>query len=294
MRTNRHHRVAMTRTFFAALVCGIPARTALLLRTSIGLAFTALVVPIAQADDAYQCYVSTKDAGVQTVVVQAASQDAAKIAALQQFGARAFGMIGVTCQPGGGGQLILSKNPQLSKIPDWPQGTGVGEPTDCDKDAMQKTLDYMRKAGETAFRCVVFQGKFGGQAWESGSGEVGLYQLQLHPNSPIVWRVYKRDEIHLISLIAEFDASGKLVSSQSARSPSKLLAGTSASQPSRAQGQSEIGSARLPGETRRECLDRLCRGCRESSALVRACSSPTEAAPAPSGAPMPPKEGPRR
>ena len=124
---------------------------------------------------------------------------------------------------GEGGVLILSKNPQLSKIPDWPKGTGVGEPSDCNKDAKQDSLDNMRKRGETAYRCLPFEGTFGGQPWESGSGGSGLFELQLHPNSPTVWRVFKRDQTHLIALVAEFDANGKLLSSQSARSPTQLL-----------------------------------------------------------------------
>lgn len=166
---------------------------------------------------------------------------------------------------GDGGVLILSKNPQLSKIPDWPKGTGVGEPTDCNKSAMQDSLDNMRKLGETAYRCLPFEGSFGGQPWESGSGESGLYHLQLHPNSPMVWRVFKRDKVRLIALIAEFDTSGKLLFSQSARSPTSLLAdarGTGSQAPQ--ASQNVTGGERRKGETFQECIERL-RGSREST-----------------------------
>lgn len=45
----------------------------------------------------FQCFVSTKDKGTEQVMLRAQSEDAAKVAALQHFGSRAFGMIGVAC-----------------------------------------------------------------------------------------------------------------------------------------------------------------------------------------------------
>src|SRR5438552_3941733 len=73
------------------------------------------------AGNSYQCFVGTKDAGVQTTTVQAESENAAKVAAVKQFGSRAFGLVSVQCTPGApaaasGGAVILSRNPQLSKI----------------------------------------------------------------------------------------------------------------------------------------------------------------------------------
>lgn len=125
-----------------------------------------------------------------------------------------------------GGDEILARNPQLSKIPDWPKrssNTGsVSVPIDCNKCALGSSLDNMRRAGDTPYRCVNYEGQWGGNAWESGSGNYGRFELQLHPNSPIVWRVflgggYSGDASS--KLIAEFDPSGRMIFSKSARSP---------------------------------------------------------------------------
>jgi hypothetical protein len=45
----------------------------------------------------YDCIVTTKDSGVEKTIVQAASEDAAKMAATQKFGSRAIGLKGVSC-----------------------------------------------------------------------------------------------------------------------------------------------------------------------------------------------------
>jgi len=45
----------------------------------------------------YQCFVTTKDAGVEKTIIQAASEDAAKMAAAQKFGSRSIGLLGVSC-----------------------------------------------------------------------------------------------------------------------------------------------------------------------------------------------------
>jgi len=175
---------------------------------------------------------------------------------------------------GEAGALILSKNPQLSKIPDWPQPTGVGEPADCNKDGMQQSLESMRKLSQTAYRCVVVQGTFGGQPWESGSGASGLYQLQLHPNSPMVWRVFKRDEARMIALIAEFDATGKLQFSQSARSPTNLLTRAETAPVGERQARcNTFDCARIQGESSRDCITRKKRSERRAhnKALICAC-----------------------
>lgn len=123
-----------------------------------------------------------------------------------------------------GGDEILSKNPQLSEIPDWPQrssNTGsVGVPEDCNKCAHQNSLRNMNARGDTPYRCVFFEGKFGGEAWESGGGETKTFTLQLHPHSPIVWRVFPQGGYAFHAekkLIAEFDIKGKMVFSKSAR-----------------------------------------------------------------------------
>jgi len=150
------------------------------------------------------------------------------------------------------GALILSKNPQLSKIPDWPRPTGVGEPVDCTKDMKMASVEVIRKLGQTAYRCLAVGGTFGGQPWESGAGATALYELQLYPNSPKVWRVFKRNETRMIALVAEFDKMGKLKFSQSARSPTKLLASTQDSDATRRR------ALRLqPGETPEQCIYRL-------------------------------------
>jgi len=74
------------------------------------------------------------------------------------------------------------------------------------------------------------QGQWGGAAWQSGGGEHGNFLLQLFPESPKVWRVFKAD--HTLSaggeekahLVAEFDPQGRLLSSRSARAkPLPLL-----------------------------------------------------------------------
>lgn len=176
---------------------------------------------------------------------------------------------------GEAGALILSKNPQLSKIPDWPQPTGVGEPADCDKDGKQQSLESMRKLGQTAYRCLVVRGSSGGQPWESGAGGSGLYQLQLHPNSPTVWRVFKRDDARLIALIAEFDATGKPQFSQSARSPTNLLTRTESAPVGERQPVCKtFGCARIQGESPRDCENRLTgpRGAR-SKVINLACGN---------------------
>lgn len=160
---------------------------------------------------------------------------------------------------GEAGMLILSKNPQLSAVPDWPKPTGVSEPVDCNKDMTESSLEKIRQRGETAYRCLVVGGTFGGQPWESGGGATAEYILQLHPNSPTVWRVFKRDEARVVvALIAEFDATGKLQYSQSARSPTTLL--TSSQTAPRRGGQvvcSTWGCARIQGESWEACAARL-------------------------------------
>ena len=105
---------------------------------------------------------------------------------------------------------------------------------DCSSD-LRQVLDAeaMRKLGQPVYRCIVVQGSFGGKAWEVGGGAKALYQLQLHPNSPSVWRVFKRDESRLIALVGEFDEGGRLSFSQSARSPTQLWAATPPAQPAR-------------------------------------------------------------
>ena len=124
------------------------------------------------------------------------------------------------------GDEIIAKNPQLSQIPDWPQrsaNTGaVGLPEDCNKCAAHSSLASMRQQGDTPYRCVFYEGKFGGKAWESGSGEMKTFTLQLHPNSPMVWRVFPLGGYGFHAeknLIAEFDSKGKMIFSKSARSP---------------------------------------------------------------------------
>lgn len=125
-----------------------------------------------------------------------------------------------------GGDEILAQNPQLSSIPDWPKrssNTGsVSVPIDCNKCALAASLENMRRMGETAYRCVSYEGRSGGKAWESGGGAYSRFQLQLHPNSPIVWRVfpdggYEGDA--RANQIAEFDTKGKMIFSKSALSP---------------------------------------------------------------------------
>jgi hypothetical protein len=124
------------------------------------------------------------------------------------------------------GKDIVAQNPQLAKIPDWPapsKNTGaISKPFDCNTCAAGQNLDSMRRQGYTAYRCVSYEGQFGGKAYESGSGEMKRYVLQLFPGTPKVWRVYPQGgytEDAKANLIAEFDASGKLLSSKSARSP---------------------------------------------------------------------------
>ena len=124
-----------------------------------------------------------------------------------------------------GGHEIVAKNPQLSKIPDWPplsSNTGaVGVPEDCNKCARQYQLSSMRELGWNPYRCVFYEGKFGGEAWEPGAGEMAHFTLQLHPNSPNVWRVFPLGGYvneGKLNLIAEFDVNGKMIFSKSARS----------------------------------------------------------------------------
>lgn len=45
----------------------------------------------------YQCTVTTKDAGVEKTIVQAASEDAARKTAARKFGSRSTGSVGVSC-----------------------------------------------------------------------------------------------------------------------------------------------------------------------------------------------------
>ena len=125
-----------------------------------------------------------------------------------------------------GGDELVAKNPQLSQIPDWPHrstNTGsVGLPEDCNKCAVHASLAAMRQQGDTPYRCVFYEGKFGGKAWESGGGEMKTFTLQLHPNSPMVWRVFPQGGYGFHAeknLIAEFDITGKVLFSKSARSP---------------------------------------------------------------------------
>jgi hypothetical protein len=187
--------------------------------------------------------------------------------------------------PGEGGQMILSRNPQLSKIPDWPQPTGVSDPVDCNENMTESSLAKIRQRGETAYRCLVVEGKFGGQPWESGSGAASDSILQLHPNSPTVWRVFKRNEARLVvALIAEFDATGTLKFSQSARSPKNLLTPATSSKESGQTSENQStrgrrptcttsGCARLAGESKSACYRRHGEtGPRVSShATLRAC-----------------------
>jgi hypothetical protein len=49
-----------------------------------------------EAATTYQCAVTTKD-GVEKAIIRAASEDAAKSAAVQRFGARSTGLAGVSC-----------------------------------------------------------------------------------------------------------------------------------------------------------------------------------------------------
>lgn len=125
-----------------------------------------------------------------------------------------------------GGHEIVAMNPQLSQIPDWPKqssNTGsVGLPEDCNRCARQDSVANMQRQGETAYRCLMYEGTFGGKAWESGGGETKQFTLQLHPNSPKVWRVFPNGGYQTIAeknLIAEFDLNGKMTFSKSARSP---------------------------------------------------------------------------
>jgi hypothetical protein len=45
----------------------------------------------------YQCAVTTKDAGVERTIIRAASEAAAKSAAVKKFGSRSTGLAGVSC-----------------------------------------------------------------------------------------------------------------------------------------------------------------------------------------------------
>ena len=184
----------------------------------------------------WQCFVLTNQNSVERVTVQAASLEAAKMAAKESVGSRAYlGVNGQTCNPPikqaqatgadqgrvSGADQIIQLNPQLRTIPDWmTKDIKTYSVTDCDRCAEQADLAYLRQRKQQAFRCVDVQGKWGGEAWQSGGGEYGHFLLQLYPESPKVWRVFIAGQMggrEKAYLVAEFDPQGKVLSSRSAR-----------------------------------------------------------------------------
>lgn len=59
----------------------------------------------------YQCLVTTKDAGVEKAVIQAASEDAARKAAAKKFGSRSIGLKGVSCARAAGSAMAPADPP---------------------------------------------------------------------------------------------------------------------------------------------------------------------------------------
>ena len=59
--------------------------------------FIRVGASLQEATATYQCFVTTKDAGVEKTTIQAASADAAKMSAAQEFGSRSIGLMDVSC-----------------------------------------------------------------------------------------------------------------------------------------------------------------------------------------------------
>lgn len=204
----------------------------------------------------WECFVLTTQNTIERVTVQAATLEAAKMAAMKSVGSKAYlGVNGQSCNPptmqaqasgadqaqASGADQIIQQNPQLKSIPDWMTNEiktfGV---TDCDRCAYRANLGDLQARKQQAFRCVDVQGKWGGEAWQSGGGARGHFLLQLYPESPVVWRVFIADSFFFSNghekayLVAEFDPQGKLRSSRSARAQPLALvrSGTPGSTPS--------------------------------------------------------------
>ena len=59
--------------------------------------FMRVAVSGHEATATYQCRVTMKDAGVEKTIIEAASEDAARMAAAQKFGSMSTGLTGVSC-----------------------------------------------------------------------------------------------------------------------------------------------------------------------------------------------------
>ena len=180
-------------------------------------------------NSSYHCFISAKDGAVEELWVEADSVKAAKGAAEQNLGKRAVKNT-ASCQledtkpatnpntksSANPSDEIPKLNPQLRQIPDWIKTVENTSIQNCDRCL---NPEYASIAGAATYRCVFVSGKLAGQAWETGGGDTGEFQLVLHPGTPKVWRVFLHGHRgEKTALIAQFDPQGELVWSRSARS----------------------------------------------------------------------------
>jgi hypothetical protein len=69
------------------------------------------------ATAAYQCFVTTRDGGVEKIVVQAASEDAARTASAMSVGSRSIGFMGVSCGHATGSEPSLQRTEVKTRAP---------------------------------------------------------------------------------------------------------------------------------------------------------------------------------
>lgn len=84
----------------------------------------------------YQCTVATKDAGIEKTVIQATSEEAARLAATQKFGSRSTGLKGVSCAGTAGATAPADSSAQK-------EGVKTRQPTPTPFDPIRPGVEFL-------------------------------------------------------------------------------------------------------------------------------------------------------